>query len=77
MRITLKLHKGSKIKTYLGTSVRRLLYYINHVKFDKVYLKVKYGKFQDNSGKMTEFYNDGTYADKNELIEVLKAFTEV
>jgi hypothetical protein len=76
MRMTLKLYNGNKVKKYLGTSVRRLLYYINHVNFDKAYLKVKYGKFLDQGGKMAEFYNDGYYSDKNELIEVLKAFTE-
>jgi hypothetical protein len=74
MRITLRLYNKGKIKKYFGTSVRRMLYWINHSTFEKAYVKVHYGRGLAVNGEMTEFKNDGYYDDKKELLEVLKVF---
>ena len=74
MKINLRLYNKGKAKKYFGTSIRRMLYWINHNKFDKGYVKVSYGHFKDVYGKMAEFYNDGIYTDKKELNEILKIF---
>jgi len=43
---------------------------------EKVYLRVSYGKGLDNFGKVTNFYNDGEYKTKKDLLFALSAFTE-
>lgn len=42
----------------------------------KVYLRVSYGVGEDVFGKMVNFYNDGEYETKNDLLSALSAFTE-
>jgi len=42
----------------------------------KVYLRVSYGKDLDNFGKVTNFYNDGEYKTKRDLLFALSAFAE-
>lgn len=42
----------------------------------KVYLKVYYGKGFDVWGKYTDFYNDGDYVKKKDLLLAFNAFTE-
>ena len=76
MRIVLRLYSKGKAKKYFGTSLRRMLYWIEHNNFDKGYVKVSYGRFPANDGKIAEFYNDGVYTDKKELTTVLKIFCE-
>ncbi|HSV95136.1 MAG TPA: hypothetical protein VLH94_04175 [Spirochaetia bacterium] len=41
-----------------------------------VYLKVSYGRFLDNFGKMTDFLNDGNYTDEKTFWIALCAFLE-
>ena len=74
MRINLRLYNKGKMKKYFGTSLRRMLYWINHSTFEKAYVKVHYENALDAYGKMTEFKNDGYYTDKKELLEVTQMF---
>jgi hypothetical protein len=74
MRIVLRLYSKGKAKKYFGTSIRRMLYKINNVKFDKAYVKVTYGRFLAVNNKMTEFFNDGYYFDPKEAAKSLTVF---
>lgn len=42
----------------------------------KVYLRVSYGKQECNLGCICNFYNNGEYETKQDLLEAFKAFTE-
>lgn len=42
----------------------------------KVYLRVSYGKRLSNYNRLENFYNDGEYQTKQELLEAFTAFTE-
>lgn len=59
---------------------RRFLNQIRQINWQnggiKVYLRVYYGKFKDNSGKVRSFYNDGTYTNQKDFIQTLEAFME-
>jgi hypothetical protein len=43
---------------------------------EKWYIRVNYGKYKDNFGKLVDFYNDGEYTNKTELMKAYKAFIE-
>lgn len=38
------------------------------------YVRVSYGNFEDNFGKISEFYNDGEYTSAKESVGALKDF---
>lgn len=42
----------------------------------KTYLKVSYGKFEDNFGELTDFYNEGDCDNQEDFTMALKAFAE-
>ncbi len=42
----------------------------------KVYLRVSYGRMECNMGCVCNFYNDGEYETKKDLLFALSAFTE-
>lgn len=42
----------------------------------KAYLKVSYGLKEDVSGQKSEFFNDGEYFSKNDLLSALRSFME-
>jgi len=42
----------------------------------KVYLRVSYGKGEDVFGKIVNFYNDGWYDNKKDLLFALNTFSE-
>jgi hypothetical protein len=63
-------------KTYHTTKSKRFYSIVRAENIQKAYLRVSYGKDKTNFGKVEEFYNDGDYETKNELIEAFKAFTE-
>ncbi len=76
-RIILRVWKnGENSKTYRTTKSKRFYSVVEAEDFQKAYLKVSYGKDKTNFGKNEEFYNDGDYMTKKELIEAFKAFTE-
>lgn len=60
--------------------IRLFLKKIRSIKFReqgiKIYLKVDYGKHLDNYGKMTNFWNDGDYFNKDDFWLAFNAFTE-
>jgi len=69
---TLKISHGQKVERYRTKSLRRFLRHIRTIKwedstFQKVYLKVYYGKKQDN---------DGIYINKKDFELALNAFLE-
>lgn len=78
---TLKLFKNGKLADRYQTHSYRLfvqrLRTINwKEKGIKVYLRVYYGKFLDNFGKLSHFWNDGDYEDKESLWLAFNAFIE-
>ncbi len=43
----------------------------------KVNLRVNYGRYKNMYGKFINFYNDGEYETKKDLLQAFKAFIEV
>lgn len=78
---TLKLYKNNgKIEIVRTHKIKRFLRNIRTINWQngikKAYLKVSYGKKICNFGCLCEFYNDGYYDSKKELLEVFKYFDE-
>lgn len=77
---TLKvLENGKKVDEIRTHSVRLFhthLRSINWQNSPRTYLRVSYGKGLSNKNQLVTFYNDGWYDDKQELLEVFKAFNE-
>jgi len=78
---TFRVIKDSKTIDKCQTHSKRRFY--NRIRLinwrkgvDKVYLRVSYGKDIDNFGKLTNFYNDGEYKTKRDLLFALSAFAE-
>jgi len=71
---------GKVIDRYETRSKRAFYTHARSIKWEdrdkKVYLRVSYGKYLDNFGKLTNFYNDGWYDNKKDLLLALRAFTE-
>jgi len=81
MKYTIKIYKDGKMVSKTRTKkIRLFLKKIRSIKFEeqgvKAYLKVDYGKHLDNFGKMTNFWNDGDYYNKNDFWLAFNAFTE-
>lgn len=82
MNFTLKiLEKGrAEVRRYQTHSKRRFLNRIRTINWGssglKVYVRVSYGKHENDSGKRTTFYNDGWYESKEDLWLTLSAFLE-
>ena len=76
-KITLRIWRNDgKRKTYNTTKSKRFYSIVRAENIQNAYLRVSYGKYKTNFGKVEEFYNDGDYETKSELIEAFKAFTE-
>jgi hypothetical protein len=85
LKFNCKLKKDGKvIRMYLGKRKRSFSQRLGRT-FKKYggkregveyYLKVSYGRFEDAFGQTTEFYNDGTYTNKRDLMKAFNAFTE-
>lgn len=71
VQINQKIIKTKKIRKLVGTC-RSIDWATNPT----VTLKVIYGKFIDNFGKLTTFYNEGVYTDKETFQVALAAFLE-
>ncbi len=76
---TLKLYKNNgKVEKVRTKKKRRFLKILRTVNWQlgikNAYIKVSYGKDLDNFGKRSEFYNDGYYDNKKELLLVFKYF---
>ena len=75
--ITLKLWRvDGTVETYHTHRTKRFYAIVKAEKFQKAYLRVWYGKFKSNNGRNIDFYNDGDYSTKTELINVFKDFLE-
>jgi len=61
-------------------SKRRFLNHLRTIKWQykgiKVYIRVSYGKKVDVFGKLSTFYNDGLYENKEDLWSAFNAFKE-
>lgn len=81
MQYTINISENTKMTHVVRThKLRRILKKIRSIKWQnssfKVYLKVDYGKFTDNFGKRTNFYNDGVYDNKEDFWMAFNAFIE-
>lgn len=81
MNFTFKVIKNNKVIQKCQThSVRRFINRLRTINWQnvglKVYLRVNYGKHEDNFGKKVTFYNDGLYESKEDLWCTFNAFKE-
>lgn len=74
---------GKTIDKHLSHSERVFGYKIRTINWKDlaknsglVYLKINYGKKLDNFGKLTSFWNDGEYEDRDSFYLALNAFLE-
>jgi len=76
--ILLKLYlENGEMRKYTSRSyTRRISSFVSHVNFEKAYVKVSYGKKICSYGCLCNFYNDGWYDNKEDLLYMLKAFWE-
>ena len=76
----MKVFSGQGIQRYETSSLRRFLNQTRTINWQngikKVYVRVSYGKFIDQSGKMTTFFNDGEYDNQQDFELVVRAFLE-
>lgn len=76
MRFTIKFYKkGKKPWMYHTSKKTRLQGIVTANIFDRVYIKVLYGKQKCNLGCICEFYNDGYYDTKQEIRDIITYFT--
>lgn len=77
---TLKVYKVQGVQRYETSSLRRFLNQTRTIKWQngvkKVYVRVSYGKFIDQLGKMTTFHNDGEYDNPQDFELAVTAFLE-
>lgn len=76
---TLKVLRNGKeiqrVRTHRKKRFVRILRMINWQHGNiKAYIKVSYGKKKDAYGKLSEFYNDGWYKTKEDLLKVFIYF---
>lgn len=81
LNFTFRVIKNGKAIDGYETHSKRLFYKkIRTLKWkkgvEKVYLRVYYGKGIDNFGKVVDFYNEGEYTTKKDLLFAFSAFTE-
>ncbi len=73
------VRNGKTVAKCQTHSVRRFFHKTRSIKWQNgqsVYLRVSYGKGLNNRGEKVQFYNEGEYTTKEELIAALDAFTE-
>jgi len=78
---TLKLYKNNgKVEIVRTKKKKRFLKIIRTINWQndikKVYLKVSYGKRKCIEGCICDFYNDGLYENKGELLQTFKYFDD-
>jgi hypothetical protein len=81
MHYSFKVYKNGKPVYMCSThKIRRFLIKSRLINFEeqyiKVYLKVTYGRFLNNRGKMVNFHNDGIYDNRTDYWFALNAFIE-
>ncbi len=74
------IKNGKTIDKCQTHSIRRFYNRIRTINWkngtEKVYLRVSYGKGINTFGRVTNFYNDGIYETKKDLLYALSTFTE-
>jgi hypothetical protein len=74
------LRKDGTVKRYSTQKTRRFYAIVTADNFQnsikKVHLKVSYGRYETNFGKMKEFTNEGVYETYDDLIQAFQAFLE-
>lgn len=79
---TLKLYKNNgKIETVRTRKKKRFLRILRTINWQldgirRAYLKVSYGKKKCNYDCLCDFYNDGYYDNKEELLQTFKYFDD-
>lgn len=79
---TLKLYKtNGKIETVRTHKKKRFIRILRTINWQsmglrKTYLKVSYGKKTCNYGCLCDFYNDGYYDNKEDLLQTFQYFDE-
>ena len=66
--------KNGDIKKYKIKKNTHFFRIVSSENFKKAYLKVRYGKKVNCFMKKVEFYNDGNYSNKEDLIYAFNAF---
>lgn len=65
-----------EVKAYRSRKTRRIIAKIKADIFVKASLKVWYGKYLSQSGKIENFTNEGIYCNQKDLLYALSAFLE-
>lgn len=77
---TLKVYGSQGVQRYETASLRRFHNHIGRIIWQngvkKVYVRVSYGKFIDQSGKLTTFHNDGEYDNQRDFELAVATFLE-
>ena len=77
---TLKVYGAQGIQRYETSSLRRFLNQTRTINWQngvkKVYVRISYGKFIDQSGRLTNFHNDGEYDNYQDFELAVGAFLE-
>ena len=76
LKIKEKSQKTRMVRTHSLRKFTNNLRTINWQNNPSVYLRVNYGKKLNQDNKLVTFFNDGWYYDKQELLEVFKAFND-
>lgn len=77
---TLKIFHGQKEERVETKSIVRFLRRVRLINWSesnlRVYIRVSYGKQKDNYGKLTTFYNNGDFTNRQDFELALNAFLE-
>jgi hypothetical protein len=76
-RVTLKIWKNGKCKRLNRSTRFGRINYLIKSSYDKIYIKVEYGKAKTNTGKTEMFYNDGEYTNNKDAHKAYLAFIEM
>ena len=72
--------KGKVVDRYQTRSKRRFYNRVSTIKWQtdhpSVYIRVGYGRLLSNRNKLEQFWNDGDYDNKKDLMLALNAFVE-
>jgi hypothetical protein len=81
MNYSVKVIKnGRTIQRQRTHSIRRFVNNLRSINWEnmplKVYLRVSYGRGEEVHGKTVNFYNEGSYENKDDLFMAFNAFIE-
>lgn len=81
MKFAIKIYKNKSVAKRASThKKRRFMKILRSIKWQdsmiEADVKVTYGRFPDHQGRLVNFYNDGSYDNKNEFWLAVDAFME-